>query len=104
MPTTSIRFLIILFLVNIFFPAKAQIIPDHTLPFSSTILQDGNSILIEGGSEAGTNLFHSFQEFSVNNGQTVLFNNGSNIQNISSCKFFVDERVRYSSRYYIANY
>ncbi len=75
-------FLIIFSLLNIFPSAKAQIIPDDTLPFKSIILQDHNSILIDGGSEAGTNLFHSFQEFSVNDGQTVLFNNASTIQNI----------------------
>jgi filamentous hemagglutinin family protein len=40
--------------------------------------------LIEGGAIRDTNLFHSFQEFNVNNGQRVYFANPTNIKNIFS--------------------
>ena len=66
--------------------ASAQISPDSTLPNNSVVLPDANGNLIEitEGTTAGNNLFHSFQEFSVANGQTAFFNNGLTIENIFS--------------------
>ncbi|MGA9378979.1 MAG: filamentous hemagglutinin N-terminal domain-containing protein, partial [Phormidium sp.] len=43
-----------------------------------------NNIRIEGGTQKGSNLFHSFREFSVPTGSEALFNNSLNIQNIFS--------------------
>ena len=40
------------------------------------------SCLIEGGTERGVNLYHSFREFSVPTGGTAWFNNAPQIQNI----------------------
>uniref|UniRef100_UPI0012DD85E8 two-partner secretion domain-containing protein n=1 Tax=Kamptonema formosum TaxID=331992 RepID=UPI0012DD85E8 len=49
-------------------PSHAQIIPDATLPLHSTVTRDGSTLRIEGGTRAGGNLFHSFQEFSLPTG------------------------------------
>ena len=40
--------------------------------------------LIEGGAERGTNLFYSFEEFNVGDGQNVYFANPEGIANIFS--------------------
>ncbi|MEJ6484721.1 filamentous hemagglutinin N-terminal domain-containing protein, partial [Nostoc punctiforme UO1] len=64
--------------------AYAQITSDTTLPINSNIQKIGNTIKIEGGTTAGSNLFHSFSEFSVPTGSTADFNNSLNIQNIIS--------------------
>ncbi|PLS68769.1 MAG: hypothetical protein CV045_05945 [Cyanobacteria bacterium M5B4] len=67
--------------------AGAQIIPDRSLGNeTSRVLPDnfGNLPIdrIEGGALRGQNLFHSFQEFSVNNNRGAYFSSPSGIQNI----------------------
>jgi filamentous hemagglutinin family protein len=62
--------------------AKAQVIPDTSLINNSTVIKQGNTNLIGGGTRSGGNLFHSFQEFSVPTGEIANFNNVLDIQNI----------------------
>jgi filamentous hemagglutinin family protein len=63
-------------------PVAAQVIPDNTLPNNSLVAPNGDILKIEGGTTVGTNLFHSFQEFSLTTGNTAYFNNTLDIQNI----------------------
>lgn len=62
--------------------AVAQIVPDNSLSTNSQVTSVGNLMTIDGGAIAGTNLFHSFRDFSVLTGSRAWFNNGLAIQNI----------------------
>jgi filamentous hemagglutinin family protein len=64
--------------------ALAQVTGDRTLPNNSNVTKAGNTYNITGGTQAGSNLFHSFQEFSIPTGDTAFFNNATDIQNILS--------------------
>ena len=75
-----------LLLATVFFelvqsPALAQITiaPDGT---NTGINQAGNTFNITGGTQAGSNLFHSFQQFGLNAGQIANFLSNPAIANI----------------------
>ncbi|MBD2040843.1 filamentous hemagglutinin N-terminal domain-containing protein [Microcoleus sp. FACHB-672] len=62
--------------------AHAQVIPDTTLPNNTEVTPTDNIIQIDEGTQAGSNLFHSFKEFSVPAHIEAFFNNSADIQNI----------------------
>jgi filamentous hemagglutinin family protein len=69
------------------YPAIAQISPDNTLAIPTEVLpgtQPGLDFQIQGGTQVGNNLFHSFQNFSVPTGGSANFNNLTSIGNIIS--------------------
>jgi filamentous hemagglutinin family protein len=61
----------------------AQVVPDQALPVGerSAISGDPN-LQIDGGATRGSNLFHSFQQFSIPTNSSVFFNNSTDITNI----------------------
>ena len=62
--------------------ALAQVTPDGTV--NTQVTQNGNVAEITGGETRGGNLFHSFQDFSVDTGNEASFNNANDISNIFS--------------------
>jgi filamentous hemagglutinin family protein len=71
------------------YPTTAQISADNQLPHGQTVvspgIQPGFDFVITGGTQAGSNLFHSFTEFSVPRGGSAIFNNHNpGIENIIS--------------------
>ncbi len=69
---------------------NAQITPDGTLGHEDSIVTPNVEVkgrladLIEGGATRGNNLFHSFSEFNIGEGQAAYFANPAIIQNIFS--------------------
>lgn len=63
--------------------ALAQLIPDRDLGTTVERSTAGTD-RITGGARRGTNLFHSFSEFNVNQGQRVYFANPTGVENILS--------------------
>jgi filamentous hemagglutinin family protein len=68
--------------------ATAQIIPDNSLGSESSVVVPNINIngldsdRIDGGAIRGSNLFHSFQEFNIDNGRGAYFSNPETISNI----------------------
>lgn len=77
---------LIFLVVSILFTTKvkAQLTPDQTLGAESSTVKaiDQLNDRIDNGAIRGTNLFHSFEEFNVNQGRGVFFNSPAEIQNI----------------------
>jgi filamentous hemagglutinin family protein len=70
-------------------PAYAQATPDNTLGAEPSIVTSNTNNTarrqqIEGGAIRGTNLFHSFRDFNIPEGQSLYFQNPIGIQNIIS--------------------
>jgi filamentous hemagglutinin family protein len=62
--------------------ALAQVIPDRTLPDVSIVSPNCTDCIVTGGTQAGRNLFHSFEQFSIPTGGRAFFDNAATIQNI----------------------
>jgi filamentous hemagglutinin family protein len=62
--------------------AVAQVTSDNTV--NTQVTQNGDISEITGGETRGSNLFHSFREFSVRTGNEAFFNNAATISNIFS--------------------
>ena len=66
----------------------AEIKPDNSLLSESSSVRQGVNVggkigeRIDGGAVRGANLFHSFIEFNINNGQQVYFSNPAGVENI----------------------
>ena len=81
---------VILFKTSYKNSALAQIVPDRTLGAESSVINPNVNIegtlsdQIEGGSIRGKNLFHSFEEFNVREGQGAYFVNPVGIEHIFS--------------------
>ncbi|HEY9623634.1 MAG TPA: S-layer family protein [Crinalium sp.] len=66
-------------------PIAAQVIGDDTLAVEERSRVTGNvNVLIEGGARRGSNLFHSFSEFSIPAGHSAFFNNPADVTTIFS--------------------
>ncbi|RCJ32600.1 hypothetical protein A6769_27385 [Nostoc punctiforme NIES-2108] len=69
---------------------NAQIIPDNTLGTEASrltpnvLINNINADRIDGGAVRGSNLFHSFSQFNISNGQRIYFGNPSGVENILS--------------------
>ena len=61
---------------------SAQVTSDGTV--NTQVTPDGNVAEITGGETRGGNLFHSFQDFSIQTGNEAFFNNAESISNIFS--------------------
>ena len=60
----------------------AQVTSDGTV--NTQVNQNGNTAEITGGETRGNNLFHSFEDFSVETGNEAFFNNADSISDIFS--------------------
>jgi filamentous hemagglutinin family protein len=75
-------------LLAITLPSKAQLSPDMTLGSEQSVVSSDVEVkgdaaeLIEGGATRGANLFHSFTDFGVLEGQRVYFANPTGIDSI----------------------
>lgn len=83
-PSFSISFFTCFFILTEY-PVNAQSISsDGTLPTPTEVTPTTTGVEINGGTTAGSNLFHSFKDFSVLNGNEAFFNNADTISNIFS--------------------
>ena len=61
-------------------PAFSEVLSDGTT--NTTVNTSGNNFTILNGIQRGSNLFHSFEKFSIPRGGSATFNNSSAIENI----------------------
>jgi len=66
------------------FAAQAQIVPATGAGALGTAVSTGPAFSITGGTPQGSNLFHSFNAFNINTGQSATFTGPGSYQNIIS--------------------
>ncbi|MEM7557374.1 MAG: filamentous hemagglutinin N-terminal domain-containing protein, partial [Cyanobacteria bacterium P01_A01_bin.84] len=72
-----------IFAIGISFkPVQAQSITPANDGTNTQVTTNGNQIDIDGGTRAGTNLFHSFEKFGLNQNEIANFLSTGDIQNI----------------------
>lgn len=73
-----------LFVIEVTAPrqTQGQPIPAATDGTGTLVTPNGNRFDIQGGTQAGSNLFHSFQQFGLTLGQTANFLSNPTVQNI----------------------
>jgi filamentous hemagglutinin family protein len=66
--------------------ARSQVLPDQSLGAEASIvnLAAPNQVLITGGAQRASLLFHSFKDLNVRQGETVLFAPGGGVETIFS--------------------
>ena len=74
----------ILFIIPV--KSHSQVVPDDTLGAESSSINSIDDLrqAIEGGAIRGENLFHSFEQFAIQEGLRVDFSNPAGIENIFS--------------------
>ncbi len=77
---TTIR--ILLFTLCIFSVAQAEVITDGSLGARVELPGKDFQITPELGQQFGSNLFHSFQQFNLSEGETATFSGANSVQNI----------------------
>jgi filamentous hemagglutinin family protein len=79
-----VSLLVSLSLFSVKSPAIAQIIPDTSLGIEGAFVITFNQLLqlIQGGARRGENLFQSFQDFNIREGQTIILTNAKGVNNI----------------------
>jgi filamentous hemagglutinin family protein len=80
--TTTAIAIIAISPVSLAAPVTAQSITAAQDGTNTVVLPNGQQFDITGGTQAGANLFHSFQQFGLNQGQIANFLSQPNIQNI----------------------
>ncbi len=80
--TTTAIAIAILPVLSLTEPVTAQSITAAQDGTNTVVLPNGQQFDITGGTQAGANLFHSFQQFGLNQGQIANFLSQPNIQNI----------------------
>ena len=76
------------FSLTFFNSTQAQITLDNTLGAESSVITPNQNIKgitsdqMNGGAIRGVNLFHSFTQFNISEGQAAYFSNPNGIQNI----------------------
>jgi len=80
--------------------AQSQVVPDTTLGRESSVVKTINrEYRITGGANRGSNLFHSFERFSIPTGNSAFFVNDHTIENIiarvtGSSASFIDGLIK----------